>query len=268
MEQQLRRVPSGDGTRIGVWRSGVGPPLLLVHGAMADHTRWDEVRPPLEQRFTVHAVDRRGRGASDDGVGTYSMQLEVNDIIAVLDDIGGDVTVLGHSYGADIALEAALVSARIGRLILYEPGILEGVRHFYEREPLASTLRSVDEFIAAGDMEAAMLTVMREVIEYPEPDIEAMRASPIWPSRVAAAHTMPREIRAEGAWMFDPGRFRDLTTPTLLLAGSESTPLTREGTAALDEALPNSRVVVMAGQGHGAISTAPGLFTREVLRFP
>jgi hypothetical protein len=40
--------------------------------------------------------------------------------------------------------------------------------------------------------------------------------------RVAAAHTIPRELRAVKAYGFDPERFRDLGVPTLLLSGGTS----------------------------------------------
>ena len=51
-----------DGTRIGFWRSGSGPPLLLVHGTTADHTRWRPVLPLFEPHATVYAVDSTGPG--------------------------------------------------------------------------------------------------------------------------------------------------------------------------------------------------------------
>ena len=59
-------VVSRDETSIAVWRSGGGPPLVLIHGAAADHSRWAPVLPALEKDFTVLAIDRRGRGQSGD----------------------------------------------------------------------------------------------------------------------------------------------------------------------------------------------------------
>jgi 2-polyprenyl-6-methoxyphenol hydroxylase-like FAD-dependent oxidoreductase len=59
-------VVSRDGTQIAYWTSGCGPPLVLVQGAPADHTRWRPLLPYLEPHVTVHALDRRGRGASTD----------------------------------------------------------------------------------------------------------------------------------------------------------------------------------------------------------
>jgi alpha-beta hydrolase superfamily lysophospholipase len=63
----MTRVVSRDGTQIAYWTSGEGPPLVLVHGTTADHTRWRPLLPYLEPHATVHAIDRRGRGASGDG---------------------------------------------------------------------------------------------------------------------------------------------------------------------------------------------------------
>ena len=57
---------SPDGTAIAVTTVGSGPPLLLVHGAAADHTTFRVVVPLLAPRFTTHAIDRRGRGGSGD----------------------------------------------------------------------------------------------------------------------------------------------------------------------------------------------------------
>ena len=65
-EATLTRVASRDGTQIVWWTSGTGPPLVLVHGTPADHTRWRPLLPYLEPHVTVHAMDRRGRGGSGD----------------------------------------------------------------------------------------------------------------------------------------------------------------------------------------------------------
>ena len=116
----LRHVASLDGTRIAVHRSGEGPPLVLVHGAAADHSRWRPVLPALERRFTVLAVDRRGRGGSGDAA-AYALEREVEDVVAVVEAAGEPVALLGHSHGAVCALEAARLTGGVRALVLYEP---------------------------------------------------------------------------------------------------------------------------------------------------
>lgn len=69
------------------WRSGSGPPLVLIHGSTADYTRLNPILPGLEQMFTVYAVDRRGSGKSTDAV-EYCVEREFEDIIAVVNEIG------------------------------------------------------------------------------------------------------------------------------------------------------------------------------------
>ena len=94
-----------------------------------------------------------------------------------------------------------------------------------------------------------------------------MKSLPSWPNRVAAAHTVVREVRTHDAYRFRPEGFSSLTVPALLLAGSESLPSDVKSTALLAASLPRARVVTMPGQGHVAMLTAPELFAAEVLGF-
>ncbi|HEY2942194.1 MAG TPA: alpha/beta fold hydrolase, partial [Vicinamibacteria bacterium] len=82
----MTRVVSRDGTRIAYWTTGAGRPLVLVHGTTADHTRWRPLLPYLEPYATVHAIDRRGRGARDDAP-DYEVTREFEDVAAVIDAV-------------------------------------------------------------------------------------------------------------------------------------------------------------------------------------
>ncbi|MGH3113477.1 MAG: alpha/beta fold hydrolase, partial [Gaiellaceae bacterium] len=108
-EAVLRHVSSADGTRIGYQRSGEGPPLVLVHGATGAHWSFRFLVPTLVDRFTVYALDRRGRGESGDRT-EYAIEREFEDVAAVVDSLDESASVLGHSYGATVALGAALVA--------------------------------------------------------------------------------------------------------------------------------------------------------------
>ncbi|MEX1022445.1 MAG: alpha/beta hydrolase, partial [Dehalococcoidia bacterium] len=222
---------SADGTRIGFTISGDGPPLVLVHGTSGDHTRWESIQPALEERFTVYALDRRGRGLSGDAA-TYAIAREFEDVAAVIDSIGGPVDVLGHSYGALCAMEAALLTPHVGRLVLYEPPLRTGepIYEHGQRERL-------EEMLERGQREEVLTTFFSEVVGMSEAELALMRGAPGWSGRLAAAHTIPREF-ADGDHVLDPTRFEGLTAPVLLLAGSESAPFLRAATEAAREALP------------------------------
>lgn len=134
----METVISTDGTPIAYQRAGSGPPIVLVHGTLGVSKRWPIV-PLLEPHFTVITFDRRGRGDSGDGP-DYSLEREAEDIAALASAIGGGVSLLGHSFGALCALEAALLIPRLRHLILYEPALsgapprrLRGLRLYWRR---------------------------------------------------------------------------------------------------------------------------------------
>lgn len=254
-------VKSKDGTPIAVARSGHGPALVLVHGTTADHTRWKPILPQLEQKFTVYALDRRGRGESGDAK-DYSFDKEWDDIAAVVDSIGEPVFLLGHSYGAICSLEASLRTRNIRKLVLYEPPIPTGIEIY----PPGAT-EKLSAMLDRGEKENVVVTFFTEIVHMPAAELKMMRSLPNWPARVAAAHTIPREMRASGEYVFQTERFKNMKTPTLLLLGGDSPQFFRDAIEKLSGTLPQSSVVVLPGQQHAAMNTAPELFLREVLSF-
>jgi pimeloyl-ACP methyl ester carboxylesterase len=257
-------VTSVDGTPIGYATSGTGPPLVMVHGATADHTALSRVIPLLETHYTVHAVDRRGRGLSGDR-SPYDITLEYADVARVVDQVaretGGTVSLYGHSYGAICALGAATATPNVGRLFLYEPG--------YQGVVLTpdTVLARLDELVADGAYDAALEHAYRFGVGMSADEVAAMRALPSWQSRVAAARTIPREFRTAANLPFDATAVADLHVPTVLLLGDRSTTGQAAVVAALHSALLRSDVVVLPGQAHAAQVTAPDLVA-DALRRP
>jgi pimeloyl-ACP methyl ester carboxylesterase len=258
----MEQITSQDGTRIGYERTGTGSPLVLVHGGMADRSRWAPVLPALAQCFTVYTIDRRGRGGSGDA-DAYALEREIEDVTAVVEGIGGPVDLLGHSFGGVCALAAARRTPKVRRLALYEP-IPTGVAGTI---PPAVASR-MEALLAAGDRDGVVTTFLREIVRVPPHELEALRSVPAWQGRVAAAHTILREIYAlERYPPLNPSDFESFSTPTLLLLGGDSPAYQKENIQSLHAALPNSRIVALPGQQHIAMNTAPDLFAREVLAF-
>lgn len=257
----MDKVKSKDGTPIAYERSGTGPPLVLVHGTTADHTRWAYVLPILEQKFTVYAVDRRGRGQSGDSA-IYTVEREFEDIAAVVDSIQEPVNLLGHSFGALCSLEASLLAKNLKKLVLYEPYFPVGGHTLYP----PGTRERLQEILGSGDRERVLLFLFREIAQIPEDRIALMQKEPVWTARLAAAHTVVRES-AEEDYKFDASRFQGLNVPALLLQGSESPEALKATTEIIHAALPDSRLAVMPGQQHIAMTTAPELFVQLVTEF-
>lgn len=263
----METVTSRDGTPIAYERGGEGSPLVLVHGTTSDHLTWGLVRPELQKHFTVYAIDRRGRGESGDGGSAYDdIEREFEDVVAIIDSIDGPADLLGHSYGALCALEAALRGGRVRRLVLYEGTfpVPEGTK-LYPPEALDSVRSS----LKAGDREGALTTFYRDIVLMSPEEIEMLRSLPVWPARVALAPTIPHEMRAFESYTFDfdPARLGNLKTPTLLLVGGDSPAIEKAAAEALDAALPDGQIAVIPGQAHMAHRTAPAVFVREVEQF-
>jgi pimeloyl-ACP methyl ester carboxylesterase len=266
-EATMTRVASRDGTGIAVWTSGQGPPLVLVHGAVADHTRWRPLLPYLEPHVTVHAMDRRGRGASGDAAG-YAVEREFEDVAAVVDAVaeasGSAVDLYGHSFGGLCAFGGATLTANIGRLVLYE-GWPPADPRAHELPPGVG--ERLEGLLADGNRDAVVETMFREVVLMPPAEIAALRAQPAWPARAAAAHTIVRELGAIARVPFDPGQAARIAAPTLLLTGSDSDDPFAADIGTVAAALPDARIGVLDGQRHVADILAPELVAQRLLAF-
>jgi pimeloyl-ACP methyl ester carboxylesterase len=259
-------VVSRDGTRIVYDQSGSGPALLLVHGGFVDRRFWGPSMPLLAQHFTVYAMDRRGHGDSDAYPADHDIAREYEDVAAVASAVGAPLDVLGHSSGAHVALHAARRTGLVRRLVLYEPPRLDA---------FTSSVRArLHASLAAGDADSIVATVLVDVVvsttnpgllPNARPQVLAgLRESPIWAGALRNARAIPAEADSYATYRFDPVEFRDFTTPTVLLLGSTSGPVVQGWVHDLQAALASSRIVLLEGQGHGAMHEAPDLFVRIV----
>jgi pimeloyl-ACP methyl ester carboxylesterase len=264
-EPIMTQAVSRDGTHIGYFSSGEGPPLLLVHGLLGDHTRWDALRPYLEPHFTVHAMDRRGQGASGDAP-VYAFEREVEDATVVIDAVAkmsqAAVNILGSSGGALYALGASVKTPNIRRLVLFEPPPTDVAQLLPE-----GLLERLDTLLTEGDREGVLMEAYRAIVGLSDDEIDHLRSQPTWPNRIAAAHTVPRELRLAPDKTIPLEQVKRITAPTLVLAGSETPRPYRDSAEAVAAALPNAQRVILEGQGHGAEMFAPELVSEPIIAF-
>jgi len=146
------KAPEDDAIEKKLLNGFAGGFMGIMPGGVGFELRWAPILPALSERFTVYACDRRGRGTSGDGP-SYTMQCEFEDVAAVVDGIGGPVDLLGHSYGALCALEAAVLARNLRRLVLYEPPIPAGMPITPER-----VIDRLQALLDAGDNEGVVAT--------------------------------------------------------------------------------------------------------------
>ncbi len=251
-----------DGVPVACYRSGAGPALVAVHGAAADHTSWERVTPLLARHFTVYAMDRRGRGASGDSA-EYSLEREIADVATVVAGVGErqqPVHLYGHSFGGTCAIEAATKVDSLASLILYEGGPKPPGLRFIPDDLIVR----LETLIGEGQREEALSLFMLTAAGLTPAELDVLRQSLAWSSRVAAAFTIPRELRAMNAYGTDLERFRMLAVPTLLLVGEQTEARRRESFLTLSSILPRSQIRELPGQGHAAHQTAPDLLAETL----
>ena len=252
---------SADGTRIGFYRLGEGPPILFIHGAIATHTDWMRVARLLSHSFMCFLMDRRGRGKSAPGNSPYSIECECEDIAALAAVAGSGLSLVGHSYGAVCALEAGL-RIPIQRIVAYEPPL--AVSHPFSGEAIELYGAAIEH----GDFDSAIEIGLARFSQLSPEAIAKIRASRAWPRMSALAPTWFREIEVINALGLGVERYRALAPPALLLVGSESPqhPM-QDAIRALVQTLPNARVETLQGQGHVAMRTAPELVAPLIADF-
>ncbi|MGZ6777349.1 MAG: alpha/beta fold hydrolase [Blastococcus sp.] len=241
----MERLDAPDGTTIAYERTGTGPPLVLVMGALCDRLSTATLSPLLAPDFTVYEYDRRGRGDSTE-VGEYSVQREVDDLAAVLTVAADPAFVFGHSSGGCLALEAAASGVAMAGLAVYEPPYTAADDG--SGGP-AEMLDAIQQLLRTGDRDGAVAAFVRGT-GAPAERVEAMRNEPFWPRMAQLAPTLPYDlILADGGRV--PGeRLSRITVDTVAVSGGNSPTWAARSCAAIAAAVPHARHEVLEGQTH------------------
>ena len=115
-------VLSQDGAKISYLTMGSGPSVLVIPGALSMAADYAAFASTLAEHFTVHIIERRGRGRSSPQGDDYSIIKEREDLLALQQETGASFLV-GHSFGGLVALEVARNNQAITKIAIYEPGV-------------------------------------------------------------------------------------------------------------------------------------------------
>ena len=243
----MSKVTSADGTTIAYERSGSGPPVILVDGAMC-YRASGPLRPlaaALNDHFTVYAYDRRGRGGSTDSK-PYAVAREIEDLEALVAEAGGEAYVFAISSGAALVLAAAAAGVRFTKLALYEPPFVsETDGGAWSRDYTAR----LTELLAAGRDGDAVALFMTSV-GLPAEAVAGMRTQPFWPLFEGIAPTLAYDNEVMGDSRVPRDVAAKITVPTLLLDGGDSPQLLRTAAKATAGAVPGAGYRTLEGQTH------------------
>lgn len=250
------------GLDIAYERVGEGPPLLLVHGAGDDHRVWGPQFAALADEFTVVGWDEPGAGRSSDVPADFRLADYANCLAALIEALDlGPAHVAGISWGGTV------------------------VQELYRHHPrLVATLILVDTYAGwKGSLPAAELRTRvasaREMLAAPaeafDPTSTALFAGgppaeflPMLEDMAAAVR--PESLRTQLSAMADADQ-RDLlpriAVPTLLIWGEQDARSPLSVAQQFAEAIPDAKLVVIAGSGHLSNLESPEQFNDAVRRF-
>lgn len=265
--QQHSTAVSADGTQIAYRTMGNGPGLIVVGGALRTAEDYVPLSRALSDRCTVHLVERRGRGDSGPQGPDYSLDREVDDLLAVQRQTAARLA-FGHSYGGFTIAETALRSSVFHRIALYEPGV--------PCESFATGwIEPYRQRLAAGDPYGAFVHFTRGSGGAPV----AVTKMPYWYLRLAmqvgyrgaawqrmrplldAALTEHEQIAARRGHLAE---YAAITVPILILSGSRTASTIRTQLDALSHTLPDATTDTMPGLNHFGPEekTAPAVAAR------
>ncbi len=212
----------------------------------------------LRDAYTVVTYDRRGRGESGDS-STYRPELEIDDLRAVVDAVGGTPYVLGFSSGAGLAYRAAAAGVPMAKLIGYEAPYV-GRRG--GRDYVADLDRLIDEGKNGKAVDYFMVKMVGAPFFVP---VVFRLMSKLWPKMKQIAPTLRYDARVMGGDFEVPtAEFAKITVPVLTLWGSKAAREMSKANAAIAEAIPGAKHSILDGQTH---NVTPEALRPEIVGF-
>lgn len=236
---------SRDGTPIAYGRTGQGPAVVLVSGAMSTGATVAPLAAQLSDRFSVIVYDRRGRGDSGD-TQPYAVAREVEDLAALIEAEGGEAALYGISSGGALVLEAAASGLPVRQAAVYETPFADYGGGVEERAEYTRNLTAALGQDRRGDAVELFLRLTGLAPEM----IAHARRSPMWAGMEAIAPTLGYDNAVMGDGLVPRDRLAATVVPVLAVAGSASPEWLRRAAKAVADAAPEGAYQVLEGQNH------------------
>jgi pimeloyl-ACP methyl ester carboxylesterase len=244
---------------------GIGEPLLLISGFLCDHAYWSVIMPSLTSQYQVIRLDNRGVGQSSAPDSPYSLQQLAHDAAALLDYLNiNQVHVAGHSMGGHVAQELALLYPQKVKSLILASSFAKGDDHFN------NLIASWGELAQHVDMRLYQKVIFPWIFSDSFYSIPGMINQVIeWAVNYPYAppiHSI--YLHSQAIIKGDTSNFlQNILCPTLVLIGKQDILLPIKFSQQLVAGIPNAKLSVIDGGGHGFIIESPKIVATEMLKF-
>ncbi len=246
--------------------TGVGLPVVLLHGFPFNSSIWHEQIRSLTGLYRVITPDLRGFGKSIAPAGVYEMDVLAADILALLDSLGIQQCVLmGHSMGGYVALAAyKMFPDRIQAL-----GLIASQAGADSEEARQNRLNTVENVLKAGDKGArvvvdSMLPKMFAKDSTPEPEIVEEVTKIMLGTDVSG---IVGALKGMAARPDSTPILPDMKIPVLLLSGDKDQLIPATKSETMASVIPNPTHIVVEDAGHLLMMEQPGATTEALKTF-
>jgi pimeloyl-ACP methyl ester carboxylesterase len=246
--EDMAHVTSKDGAKIAFDKTGSGPAVIIVNGALAHRNiyrdKYTSLTEKLSKHFTTYIYDRRGRGESTDAQ-PYAVEREIEDIESLINDAGGRAYLYGVSGGAALALQAAakLGPAKVPKLALYEPP------YGQEKQQFDKQKHRVNELVRKGEPGEAAAYLLSEIGTPPDV-LEGMKSSPEWEAIKKIEFTLAYDYKVLGDGAVPRDIAKAIAVPSLVMDGEKGVDFIHATVDQIAKLIPRAQRKTLKGQTH------------------
>jgi len=241
---------------------------LAIHCSLASSGSWGALARYISGALTMTAFDLPGHGRSGDWDDRGEIQEVTAEIAAAF--LAGPTDVIGHSFGATVALRLAVERPALVRsLILIEPVFFAvafadnpQIRAHYE-----ASMKDYAQAVKANDREAAVRAFTAVWGDGQPWEVVPKEQQVALAERIEVVEAADAALLDDAGGMLKPGILESVDIPTLLIEGSKSPGIIAEINEGLAARLPRAERAVIVGAAHMAPVTHPAQVGAEVLRF-
>jgi esterase len=237
-------------------------PLLIAHGLYGSARNWGVIARRLADRRDVVAVDMRNHGMSP-RTETQDYPDMAADLAEVIESLGGQVDVLGHSMGGKAAMLLAMTRASVVRKLIVAD--IAPVAYTHDQSRYVHAMRGVDlgRVTSRAEADAALALKVDDpaLRAFFLQSLEFREKPPAWRLNLDVLEAeMPKIV----GWPDVAGRFDG---PTLFLTGADSTYVRPEHRDIIRAGFPHARFAKIPGAGHWLHAEKPREFEETVRVF-